>query len=56
MRSGDTGRSKAGLEWAKYNDATHPPEKEPPYPVVDGPGAISGRELLHPRDQTAVVG
>ena len=50
------GRTKAGLGWTKYARAAHPPEKEPPYPAVDGLGVTFGRELFDPRDQATMVG
>ena len=49
------GRNAAGLGWTTYKSATRPPEKHPPYPAVDGPGANSGRELFDPRDQPSAV-
>ena len=33
----------AGLDWAKYKGAAHPPEKEPPYLAMDGLAVTTGR-------------
>ena len=53
LRPSETGRNRPCLDWTKYKGATHPPEKEPPHPAVDGLGVTSGREFFGPRDQPA---
>ena len=45
LRPLDTGRNPVGLGRTKRMGLRHPPEKEPPLPVVDEVGLVPGRDL-----------